>query len=199
MPGVGVHHVRPLSTDDLLQQLSGAEHASGVPPVHGDLVVADARGHDLRDIDTAVGGHHDVVSLRLQLLGQLYDMGLRSADIQAHSGHQDLHVCRPFLKNLCHCADELRVFCAEGPGGVDPQLIHPIQGIASRLAHQAGALYGDQHVHAILHRGGRHGAVVKLGQLGAGHELDVGDGAQVPPLLRSGSKSWSPSRTASAT
>lgn len=26
--------------------------------------------------------------------------------------------------------------------------------------------------------GGRHGAVVKLGQLGAGHELDVGDGAQ---------------------
>ncbi len=75
--GVGVHHVRPLSTDDLLQQLSGTEHASGVPPVHGDLVVADARGHDLRDIDTAVGGHHDVVSLRLQLLGQLYDMGLR--------------------------------------------------------------------------------------------------------------------------
>ena len=85
--GVGMDHVGLLLLDDLLEELPGAAHIPYVPPVHGNRVVADARRLDLGHIHPSVGGDGHVMALRLQLLGQLHDVGLRSADIQAHGGH----------------------------------------------------------------------------------------------------------------
>ena len=85
--GVGVDHVRPLPADDVPEHPPGPPHAPGVPPVHGHRIVADAGGLNLRDIDAPVGGDDNVMALRLQLLGQLHDVGLRPADVQAHGGH----------------------------------------------------------------------------------------------------------------
>ena len=84
---MGVDHIGLLLLDDLLEELPGAAHIPYVPPVHGNRVVADARRLDLGHIHPSVGGDGHVMALRLQLLGQLHDVSLRSADIQAHGGH----------------------------------------------------------------------------------------------------------------
>ena len=85
--GVGVDHIGPLLPDDLLEELPGATHIPYVPPVHGDRVVPDACRLDLGYIHPSIGGDGHVMALRFQLLGQLHDVSLRSADIQAHGGH----------------------------------------------------------------------------------------------------------------
>ena len=96
--GVGVDDVRLFRPDNVPQHPVGLEHTPHVPPVHGHLEMADAGGLNLRHVDPAVGGDHDFVPLALELLGQLYNMGLRAADVQAHSGHQYPHPassCQP--------------------------------------------------------------------------------------------------------
>ena len=85
--GVGVDHIGLLLLDDLLEELPGAAHIPYVPPVHGHRVVADTRRLDLGHIHPPIGGDGHVMALRFQLLGQFHDVGLRSADIQAHGGH----------------------------------------------------------------------------------------------------------------
>ena len=44
-----------------------------------------------------VGGDDYLMALALQLLGQFHNVGFRPADVQAHSGHQNLHSALP-----CH-------------------------------------------------------------------------------------------------
>ena len=89
--GVGVDHIGPLLVQDTSQRGPGLAHFPKTAAVEGGLVVADAGGGDLRDVDPPVGDDGDVVPLMLQLLGQLHDVGLRSADAQPHSGHEDFH------------------------------------------------------------------------------------------------------------
>ena len=92
--GVGVDHVGLLPADDLLQDTEGPEHVGQAAPVQGGLVVSDAGGGHLGDVDAAVGDDGHVVALSLQLLGQLHNVGLRPADVQSHGGHEDLHAAR---------------------------------------------------------------------------------------------------------
>ena len=90
--GVGVDHVGPLLPEHPAQNRPGLSHVPDAPPVEGGLIVPDAGGGDFGDIDPAVGDDGQVVPLVLQLLGQLNDMGLGPADVQAHCDHQYLHV-----------------------------------------------------------------------------------------------------------
>ena len=93
---MGVDDVRLFPPDHVPQNGPGAEHVSHAAPVHGGVIVPDACGGDLRDIDAAVGHNDNLVPLVDQLLGQLHNVGLRPADVQAHGGHKDFH-WRPLL------------------------------------------------------------------------------------------------------
>ena len=49
---------------------------SPTAPMHGHLIVPDARGSHLRDIHASVGAITTLISSGAQLFGQLHDMGL---------------------------------------------------------------------------------------------------------------------------
>ena len=99
--GVGVDHVRLLLENHVPKDGPGAEHIPEGAPVHGGVVVPDAGGGDFRDVDASVGHHHHIMSLVAQLLGQLHNVGFRSADVQTHGGHQDFHGTGSFVPVLC--------------------------------------------------------------------------------------------------
>ena len=86
-PGVGVDHVGSLAHNHLAQDSPGRRHIPQTSAVKGGLIVADARRSDFRHIYPAVGDNSHVMPLVFQLLGQLYNVGLRPADVQAHGSH----------------------------------------------------------------------------------------------------------------
>ena len=84
---MGMDHIGPLLGDDLPQDAPGPVHCRRATLMEGSRIVADASRLRLWDIDAPVGDDYNIVAPVLQLLGQLYDMGFRPADIQAHGGH----------------------------------------------------------------------------------------------------------------
>ena len=90
--GMGVNHIGVLLPNDLPQDSAGLPHGADGAQLQRGLVVADAGGGDLRNIDTAVGDDGDVMSLLLEFLSQLHDMRLSATDVQTHGCHENFHV-----------------------------------------------------------------------------------------------------------
>ena len=141
--GVGVDDVGLLPGDDLAQDALGLEHTAHRPAVQGGGVVPDACGLDLRDVHAPIGHHRHLVAPAFQFLGQLHDVGLCAADVQAHGGHENLHrkPLFPALADGSHGAGELGIGGVEIPGGVDAQVIDAVELIAA-LADETLALNG---------------------------------------------------------
>ena len=101
---MGVDNIRLLTGNNPLQHPAGPVHGQPAAPVEGGGVVADASRLHLGHVNPTVGDNYNIVVLILQLLGQLHNVGLRPADVQAHGGHHDLHGFLSFRNSAAHPA-----------------------------------------------------------------------------------------------